>query len=54
LHKVDQAMMRNLRTLADRIGCTPEHLLHESIAQFVAKYEAEGKLATKIISFPKR
>lgn len=47
-------MMRNLRKLADRTGCTVEDLIHKGIVQFVAKAEAESDLENKIISFPKR
>jgi hypothetical protein len=52
LHKLDQKMMRSLRKLADQTGCTVEDLVHEAIAQFVAKLELERELENKIISFP--
>jgi hypothetical protein len=54
LHKLDQRMMRNLRNLADRTGCTVDDLIRKAILQFVAKAEAESDLENKIISFPKR
>lgn len=47
-------MMRNLRKLADRTGCTVEDLIYKGIVQFVAKAEAESEPKNKIISFPKR
>ena len=53
LHKLDQRMMKNLRMLADRTGCTVEDLIHKGIVQFVAKAGAESELENKIISFPK-
>lgn len=53
LHKLDQKMMRRLRKLADRTGCTVEDLIRKRILQFVAGAEAESHLENKIISFPK-
>ena len=54
LDKVDQTMMRRLRELADQRGCNVEDLIHEAIEQWVAQYEAERELETKVIRFPKR
>jgi hypothetical protein len=54
LDKLDQSMLRKLRKLADRTGWTVEDLIHEGILEFVAKYEAEKELETKIIPFPTR
>jgi hypothetical protein len=53
-HKLDQRMMKNLRRLADRTGCTVEGLIREVVAEFVTKLEAEADLEDKIINFPKR
>ena len=54
LDKVDQTVMRRLRELADQRGCNVEDLIHEAIEQWVAQYEAERELETKVIRFPKR
>jgi metal-dependent amidase/aminoacylase/carboxypeptidase family protein len=54
LHKLDQRMMRKLRRLADRTGCTVEYHIHEAIVQFVAEQKAERELENKIVSFAKR
>ena len=46
-------MMRKLRKLADQTGSTVEDLIHEGILEFVAKFEAERELETKVVRFPK-
>jgi hypothetical protein len=53
LNKVDQTMMRRLTELADRRGCSVEHLIHKALEQWVA-HQAEQSLETKLIRFPKR
>jgi hypothetical protein len=52
LNKLDQSMIRKLRKLADRTGWTVEHLIHEGVVEFAAKWEAERELEMKIIRFP--
>ena len=47
-------MMRKLRKLADLIGQTVEHHIHEAITEFVTKRETEGRIKRKIIRFPER
>jgi hypothetical protein len=51
LHKLDQKMMRKLRNLADRTGCTVERCIREGFADFVTRYAAEEELDRKIIAF---
>jgi hypothetical protein len=54
LNKLDQSIMRKLRKLADRTGWTVEDLIHEGILEFVAKWQAEKELETKIIQLSMR
>jgi hypothetical protein len=53
LRNLDQKMMRRLRKLANRNGCTVEDLIRKAIAQFAG--ESEGTHALdKIVRFPRR
>jgi hypothetical protein len=54
LHKLDQKMMKKLRKLADRTGCTVERCIREGFADFVTRHAAEEELERKIIRLPKR
>jgi hypothetical protein len=51
LHKLDQKMMKKLRNLADRTGCTVERCIREGFADFVTRHAAEEELEAKIIDF---
>jgi hypothetical protein len=51
LHKLDQKMMKKLRNLADRTGCTVERCIREGFADFVNRHAAEEELEAKIIDF---
>ena len=44
-------MMKKLRKLADRTGCTVEGYIREGFAEFVARHSAEEGLEGKIIDF---
>jgi hypothetical protein len=54
LNKVDQAMMRRLRKLANQSGQSVEGLIREALGQWVAQCETERELEMKIVRFPKR
>lgn len=54
LNQVDQTTMRRLRELADRRGWRIEDLIRETLGQWMAQYEAERGLETKVIRFPNR
>jgi len=47
-------MLLRLRKLADRKGSTVADELHDGMAQWLAKREAESKLPAKIIQFPRQ
>jgi hypothetical protein len=51
LHTLDQKMMKKLRNLADRTGCTVERCIREGFTDFVTRHAAEEDLERKIISF---
>jgi hypothetical protein len=51
---LSREMLRRLRKLADRKGSTVADELHDGMAQWLAKREAESKLPAKIIQFPRQ
>jgi hypothetical protein len=47
LNKLDQAMIRRLRELANQRGCSVENLIREALGQWLARCEAEREAEAK-------
>jgi hypothetical protein len=53
VHRLNQEIMRAIRTIADKRGWTFEGTINEAMREFVERCEAERELETKLIQFPK-